>query len=168
MALDRPNVAVIGAGIIGTPCAVELQKAGLSVVLLDRQLPGHACSFGNAGLIADDHLVPLCRPSVLRSLPRMLFDADGPLRLRLMGLPGMLPWLLRFAWAARPASLAGGTVAMSDLLPGASAAFKAMLVDAGLRDLILEQGSLLGCESVDRLRQIQRDEGVLSRDRKSV
>ena len=38
---------VIGAGIIGTALAHELQKRGRDVTLIDRDSPGRGASFGN-------------------------------------------------------------------------------------------------------------------------
>jgi glycine/D-amino acid oxidase-like deaminating enzyme len=33
------DIAVIGGGIVGTACALNLQRAGFSVVLIDRGVP---------------------------------------------------------------------------------------------------------------------------------
>src|SRR5262245_66526144 len=96
-----PPVAVIGAGIVGMATARALQRAGRPVVVLDPEDPGRKTSFGNAGFIAIDHVLPLCRPDVLRRVPKMLLDRNGPLTLHLPSLPWLLPWMARFARAAR-------------------------------------------------------------------
>ncbi|WP_225979363.1 FAD-dependent oxidoreductase, partial [Paracidovorax cattleyae] len=36
----RRHVAVIGAGIVGTACAIEILRTGRSVTLLDPHAPG--------------------------------------------------------------------------------------------------------------------------------
>lgn len=130
-------------------------------MLIDRQQPGHGCSFGNAGLIADDHLLPLARPAVIRGVPRMLLEAHGPLRIRPAGVPALAPWLLRFARAARPAAVAAGTRALGSLLAHARPAFEAMVRDAGLGDLLLTPGALLVFETETGQRAAQADEGLL-------
>ena len=45
------DIAVLGAGIVGVSVALKLQEYGRRVVLIDRDTPGAATSFGNAGLI---------------------------------------------------------------------------------------------------------------------
>ena len=56
---DVVDVAVIGAGIIGTSIAKRLQSEGKKVILVDRQMPGEGCSKGNAGHFATDVILPL-------------------------------------------------------------------------------------------------------------
>ena len=52
MAADGGKRAiVIGAGIVGVCCGLELQKHGFRVALIDRLAPGEGCSFGNAGIL---------------------------------------------------------------------------------------------------------------------
>src|ERR1700721_191555 len=73
------KIGIIGAGIIGLASARALQCDGHDVTVFDPDAPGAGCSFGNAGHIALDHIRPLARPDVLRSLPRLLLDPLGPL-----------------------------------------------------------------------------------------
>ena len=52
------TTVVIGAGIIGTAIAHDLQKRGRQVVLLDRDAPGMGASFGNMASIASNSAYP--------------------------------------------------------------------------------------------------------------
>ncbi|KAG0780941.1 hypothetical protein G6F22_009815 [Rhizopus arrhizus] len=52
------HVIVLGAGIVGVCCALELQRRGLTVTLVDRQEPGMETSLGNAGVLARSSLMP--------------------------------------------------------------------------------------------------------------
>lgn len=65
------SVAVLGAGMVGVCCALELQRRGFAVTLLDRQDPGSATSCGNAGVLARSSLVPFNNPSLWAALPRL-------------------------------------------------------------------------------------------------
>src|SRR5512144_897232 len=94
------SVIVIGAGIVGAATARALQRAGHAVTLVDSAEPGKATSYGNAGFIAIDHVLPLARPSTLKRVPQMLMDRTGPLTVHLPSLPYLLPWMARFARAA--------------------------------------------------------------------
>ena len=40
-------VVVVGAGILGVCCALDLLRNGYRLVLLDRTAPGEGASFGN-------------------------------------------------------------------------------------------------------------------------
>ena len=99
---EAGSVAVIGAGVVGCAVARALQRSGRRVTLVDPEPPGTVTSFGNAGYIAVDHILPLARPDVLWRVPRMLASADAPLTVRWASIPWLLPWMLRFASSSRP------------------------------------------------------------------
>lgn len=102
----RPmTVAVVGAGAVGLSSAIHLRRAGHAVEVFDPEEPGQGASGGNAGVIATPEVLPFSRPSVLRQVPRMLFDPLGPLVIRWRYLPRIAPWLVRFAAACRPDEL---------------------------------------------------------------
>ena len=90
-------VAVIGAGIVGTCCAAQLARSGVSVLLIDRRGPGEMTSYGNAGGIQNLATTPIGVPGMLPDLPQWLMDPLGPLHIQPRYLPRALPWLLRFA-----------------------------------------------------------------------
>ncbi len=106
------DTVVVGAGLIGAACAARLAHAGRNVLLLDMQAPGQGASFGNAGHVATEQLIPLANPRIIRDSWRYLLDADSPLKLRLAYLMPILPWLTRFVLAARPSALARGIQAL--------------------------------------------------------
>ena len=51
------TVAVLGAGMVGVSCALELQRRGHQVTLVDRLGPGRETSYGNAGVLARSSLI---------------------------------------------------------------------------------------------------------------
>ncbi|MEM7224780.1 MAG: FAD-dependent oxidoreductase [Pseudomonadota bacterium] len=97
------HVAVVGAGIIGSCCALELRRRGFEVTVVDPAPPGSGASKGNAGGIAPGEVLPLASPGILRKAPRWLLDPLGPLAVRPGYLPQLVPWLWRF-WRASSAA----------------------------------------------------------------
>jgi len=96
----KADVAVVGGGAIGVCCALELARRGAQVTLYERGSSLAAgCSAGNAGLICPSHSNPIANPTSLRNGLRWMWKRDSPFYLR--PRPGVLPWLARFALAAR-------------------------------------------------------------------
>jgi D-amino-acid dehydrogenase len=96
----EPDVAIIGGGAIGACCALELARRGARVTLLERGPElASGCSAGNAGLICPSHSTPIANPVSLRNGLRWMWSRDSPFYLR--PRPAVLPWLARFALAAR-------------------------------------------------------------------
>ena len=90
------KVGIIGAGIQGVCNALFLQKKGYQVILFDRDEPGNAASYGNAGHFSPYASVPINRPDVLADVPAMLMSSSGPLALKWNYVPKMIPWFLKF------------------------------------------------------------------------
>src|SRR4030095_21801 len=144
---DQP-VIIIGAGIVGTATARALQRAGHAVTLIDSGEPGKATSYGNAGFIAIDHVLPLARPSTLKRVPQMLMDRTGPLTVHPPSIPYLLPWMARFALAAySTAGVRKGVDSFSLLRAEANIAWKAEIQASGLGGLFKSLGALYVYES---------------------
>lgn len=135
-------VAVVGAGIVGACIAYTLRKRGADVVLIDRDEPGLGCSYGNLGAISVSSVAPLAMPGILRTLPAMLSDPEGPLFLPWSYLPRAVPWLLRFAASARKERVDTVSDKLARLHKGAVAAHQALAAEAGVPELILRAGQL--------------------------
>lgn len=139
---DARAVVVVGAGIVGICCALQLQRAGARVVVIDRDGPGEGASFGNGAVIGEEAVVPVATPGILKSVPRMLFDSTSPLAVRWSYMPRLAPWLARFLWAARPQEVERISKALAALLDGAMDAFTPLLAEAGEPDMIRRTGWL--------------------------
>lgn len=147
VATRRPRVAtqavtVVGAGVIGAAIALRLREEGLPVVLVDRGSPGCGASFGNMSGIAATEFMPMSRPDVWDKIPRWLLHPDGPIRLRPSYAGKMLPWLARFLWAGRPASVAALEEAGAALCRRAYLDLLPLLQRADLASLLREEGCL--------------------------
>ena len=135
--IDRPrSVIVIGAGVIGTACALQLVRAGLDVRLIDPNPPGSGCSSGNAGSISEESIVPIALPGMLSKVPGWLIDPQAPLHVRWRYLPRALPWLCRWVLASRSETVDRSAAALRGLLTGAVANY-ADLLGQGNYDVIL-------------------------------
>jgi len=160
-------VIVIGAGIVGTATARALQRAGHTVTLLDSGEPGKATSYGNAGFIAIDHVLPLARPSTLKRVPQMLMDRNGPLTVHPPSIPALLPWMARFALAAySTAEVRKGVDSFGPLMAEANIAWQAEIQASGLGELFLSKGALYVYESEQSFadgaeeRELQKTKGT--------
>jgi D-amino-acid dehydrogenase len=88
---EDADVVVLGGGIVGVSIAVHLQMRGRQTVLLDRQAPGEATSFGNAGLIQREAVYPHLFPRNLGDLLRYAANRTTDAYYH----PSMLPRLMR-------------------------------------------------------------------------
>lgn len=143
----RVSTLVVGAGIVGTAIAEQLQSRGHSVLLLDRDAPGRGCSFGNAGHFATDVVLPLANMQTILSLPKILRDPLGPLSIRWSYLPKILPWLVRFALAALPHNARASCNSLRALNGRSIESYDRLLTRTGLSDLMTKNGALTIYES---------------------
>ena len=149
---DRPAITVIGAGMVGTCCALYLQNEGFEVVLLDRGAPGEGASAGNLGGFGVASCPPLAMPGVLRKVPGMLLDADAPLRIRWGHAPRALPWFLRFVANARRERVEANAAARQSLLDRVHEAFDPLVAEAGVGHLMSRTGLMFTFESEEAFR----------------
>ena len=145
--MKSADIAVIGGGVVGLACARALQRTGRRVTLIEEHEIGRGCSFGNAGLIAVDHILPLARPDVLGGAFRMLADPLGPLHVNWASLPSLMPWFVRFAMAALPSAVDRGTKMLATLLRDAVPAWKRLMGSGGHAELFEPRGYLTLFES---------------------
>jgi D-amino-acid dehydrogenase len=166
--MDRSNgqggaarhFTVVGAGTVGVCCALALQRDGHRVTLIDRAPPARGCSYGNGGLIQTGSVVPIATPGVLRQVPRMLLDPDQPLVIRWQYLPRLMPYLLRFVAAARPARVDAISKALASVLALAGDAYRTLLASAGAQDMIRTSGELYVYESEAAYRSAREAHGI--------
>ncbi len=136
------TTVVIGAGIIGTAIAHDLQKRGRQVMLVDRDAPGRGASFGNMASIAVTELMPASRPAIWRQIPGWMLDPEGPVRVRPSYMPKLVPWFLRFIAASRPAKLRELEAQGAALCARSLSDTLDLLHETGLSDQISDEGCL--------------------------
>lgn len=134
------TIAVIGAGIVGTSCALHLQRDGHSVTLIDPRPPGTATSFGNAGAIVTGAVVPNSTPGLWRDIPRMLLHPDSAVRARWSYLPQLAPWLIRFLLAGRDSRVQQIAAALQPLVSRAYDAHRELIALSGADGIVRPVG----------------------------
>jgi len=160
------DIIVIGAGIIGVTCALQLARQGKRVTVIDRRPPGHGASFGNAGHLASEQVFPIADLSILKRLPKMLLDPMGPLRLDWKYLPRALPWFARLLLNLRTAPFTRTVAGIRALNESSLKAWQRLLTSVERTHLLKQDGSLLVFErnesrpAIQTLQQRMRDQGV--------
>ncbi|WP_248730429.1 FAD-dependent oxidoreductase [Pseudomonas sp. MWU13-2517] len=165
-ASNTADIAVVGAGIIGVACALQLARQGRRVVVLDPQEPGMGASYGNAGHLATEQVFPIADVSILKRLPAMLVDPMGPLRLDWKYLPRALPWFVRLLLNLRPARYRRTVAGIRALNEASLGAWQRLLHSIGQPHLLREDGSLLVYEraeshaAIEALRERMQQQNV--------
>ncbi len=139
------RVAVIGGGIIGVCCALELLRDGHVVTLIEPAQPGgrQQASFGNGAWLSPASVVPMSQPGAWRQVPGYLADPLGPLAIRWRHLPRMLPWLVRYLRAGSTLARVEATArALRPLVGDAPERHRRLAEEAGVGHLVARQGLL--------------------------
>ncbi len=136
------KVGIIGAGIQGVCNALFLQKKGFQVTLFDREEPGSAASYGNAGHFSPYASVPLNRPDVIADVPSMLISSRGPLALKWNYVPKMIPWFAKFVLNCTEQKMMHTAKNMHQILDHSLPAFDELFDEIDLEDLVENNGIL--------------------------
>lgn len=144
---SRPDIIIIGAGIVGLSAAFSLQQKGYSVLILDRKGPAAEASRGNAGAFAFSEIIPLATPGIMNKAPRWLLDPLGPLSIPPRYAVKLLPWMVRFWRACRPERVESGIYAQSDLMNLSKHALLPFLKKTGTGSMLRRDGNLQLYES---------------------
>lgn len=137
------TTVVIGAGIVGLIAALELQRRGHHVRLLDIGPPGGAqsASYGHGAWINPASIMPTSVPGLWKQVPGFLKDPVGPFYLSVLDLPGLAPWLLRFLWAGRSWENVEACARSRYALSRSAVDLHARLAaEAGVSDLLRREG----------------------------
>lgn len=138
----KTDVIVLGAGMVGIASALHLLERGRSVALVDRRAPAGETSFGNAGLIQSEAVMPYPFPRDLAVLAGAALGRRTDARLAWRSLPTVAPWLLAYARASRPAAVLRTARANVPLLARALPEHERLMQRAGAEHLLKPGGYL--------------------------
>ena len=136
------KIVVIGAGVIGVSAALEIQRRGAHVTILDRDGVASGASKGNAGAFAFTDTIPLATPGIMAKAPRWLLDPLGPLAIPPAYAFSIVPWLLRFWRASWPDRYGAALRAQSAMMSLSSAALERQVSRFESDDLLCREGQL--------------------------
>lgn len=167
------RVTVIGGGIVGALCALQVLRDGHDVTIVEPETAGgeHASSYGNSGWLSTHSVIPPAEPGVWKKLPKYVMDPLGPVSVRWDYLPRALPWLVRYlASAATWERVAVTARALRTLLADSPRLHAEIAQAAGVSALIAQTGVLHAYRSRDdyardaKAWQLRRDVGVRYRE----
>lgn len=136
---------MIGAGIVGAACAIELLRGGHQVTIIEPGDPGgeQAASYGNGAWLSPSSVVPPSMPGLWQKVPGFLVDPLGPLAIRWQYLPKLAPWLAHFVRAGSTVARVEATArALRPLVEDAPERHRSLAAEAGVPELIERRGLL--------------------------
>ncbi len=112
---EQVDVLIIGAGIIGATLALELQKSGRKVLMIDRGEPGFGCSYGNAGWVTPCFAMPLPQPGMFLQSIGWMLNKESPLRIQPKPSLLLFKWLYRFLMAMNEKKMRSSIKVLTDI-----------------------------------------------------
>jgi D-amino-acid dehydrogenase len=167
MTLSKPmkyDVIVLGAGMVGLSAALELQKRGRKTVLVDRRPAAEETSYGNAGIIQREGVMPYPFPRDLSKLLRYALNREPEANVHWRDLPHLAPWLYRYWRNGTPERVLRTARAANPLIRDCLSAHKAWIEEAGVGHLVRDAGYLQLYRDAGKLGAAARDKGE-TRDR---
>jgi D-amino-acid dehydrogenase len=121
------KVCVLGAGIVGLAAAYTLRQQGCDVTVVDKATPGAGTSGGNGAQLSYSYVQPLADASLWAQLPKLLWSADSPLKLRPQWDTQQWRWGIEFLRACNRTTSARSTAHLLALATRSRADFDAMM-----------------------------------------
>ncbi|QDL91015.1 FAD-binding oxidoreductase [Paroceanicella profunda] len=146
------DILVLGAGMAGLGAALQLQRRGRDVALVDRRPPGRETSYGNAGIIQAEAMEPYAMPRGMAALLRIARGRDNSVHFHAGALPGHFGPLMRYWWHSGPSRHARATQAYSGLIARATQEHESLIEEAGAAALVRREG----------FRELYRDESAFT------
>ncbi|WP_191600028.1 NAD(P)/FAD-dependent oxidoreductase [Marinomonas algicola] len=92
------NVYVIGSGIVGVSCALNLLEKGVKVTLIDKENSVKETSFGNAGVITRSSAYLINNKNLIPNLKKYIFNKNPAVRLNHLYLIKNINWSRQFLY----------------------------------------------------------------------
>lgn len=145
------TAVVLGAGVVGLNCAIELVKKGYETFLVDRGVAGFGASYGNAGIIANYAVMPLISPGLRKSLVSMVCDKSSPLSISSSYAFKLSKFGRYFFKATRDQEWVDGGNVMGGLIKDSWECWGNVLNAAGCMPLVKSSGVVVAFEKKESL-----------------
>ena len=136
------DVIVLGAGIVGISAALHLQQRGRAVTLIDRRGMVEETSFGNAGIIQREAVVPYTFPRDPALVMKYAFNFLPEANLHWSALPKIAPWLFRHWLQSTPERKDATARGAKPLVERCIVEHEALAAEAGVLGLMRRTGYL--------------------------
>ena len=127
----RADVIVLGAGMVGVSVALHLQRRGRDVALIDRRDPGEETSYGNAGLIQREAVIPYTFPREFGVVLSYAMNKRRDAVYHLSALPRIAPWLFQYWRNATPERVERSMRALAPLMAQCVKEHDALIAEVG-------------------------------------
>ena len=158
----KPDVIVVGAGIIGIACAYYLNAAGMRVTVIDQGTIGGACSHGNCGYICPSHVLPLTEPGAIGAALKSLFNPKAPFRVKPRLSPALMKWMWQFARRCNHRQMLAAGQHLKALLDSSMREYKRLMHDEALPCEWKETGLLYVLQSRRGMDDFAKNDRLLS------
>jgi D-amino-acid dehydrogenase len=135
--------------MVGVSVALHLQRRGRDVVLIDRRDPGEETSYGNAGLIQREAVIPYTFPREFGVVLSYAMNNRRDAVYHLSALPRIAPWLFRYWQNATPERVERSMEALAPLMAQCVKEHDALIVEVGsaAQSLVNHRGWLNCCRT---------------------
>jgi D-amino-acid dehydrogenase len=117
--------------MVGVGVALHLQKRGRDVVMIDRRAAGEETSYGNAGLIQREAVIPYTFPRELGAILSYAMNNRRDAVYHLSALPRIAPWLFKYWRNAAPERVERSIQALAPLMARCVDEHDALIAEAG-------------------------------------
>ncbi|MDI2113705.1 NAD(P)/FAD-dependent oxidoreductase [Commensalibacter nepenthis] len=137
--IQNNQIVIIGGGIIGLLCAINLQRAGMKVTIIqDQRFPA---SYGNAGHIAIEQIMPLANRKNALTGYKKLTCMGGALDIGWQYLNVWFPWFAKYLKASfSQKQVKEGKESIKSLLNHSVPSWKRVLDSIHQSDLLVLDG----------------------------
>jgi len=158
---NKPDVLVIGGGVIGVCAAYYAANEGRRVTLVERGEIGSGCSWGNAGWVVPSHCIPLAAPGVLAKGLKWMWSSSSPFSIRPRLDLGLMRWLVAFVAACNENRVRKTIPILRDLTFASLDLYRELYSLEGMSGGYSEDGSLMLFATKRGLAEGRRDAEML-------
>jgi len=109
------EILIIGGGAIGICSAYYLSEQGRNVTVVEQGEICSGSSYGNAGIVAPSHSIPLAAPGMISKGIKWMFNPESPFYIKLRFNLELFSWLWKFRKACSEGQLYRAIPVIRDL-----------------------------------------------------